>query len=46
VSCAGLVPVMRLAEQVDLSGLVAGRVHPDLVPFENSVSATQPAHTR
>jgi hypothetical protein len=23
VSCAGLVPVMRLAEQVDLAGLVA-----------------------
>ena len=30
VSCAGLVPVMRLAEQVDLAGLVAGRVRPDL----------------
>jgi hypothetical protein len=30
VSCAGLLPVMRLAEQVDLAGLVAGRVHPDL----------------
>jgi hypothetical protein len=24
------VPVMRLAEQVDLAGLVAGRVRPDL----------------
>jgi hypothetical protein len=30
VSCAGLVPVMRLAEQVDLAGLVGRRVHPDL----------------
>jgi hypothetical protein len=30
VSCAGLVPVMRLAERVDLAGLVAGRVRPDL----------------
>ena len=30
VSCAGLVPVMRLAEQVDLAGLVARRVRPDL----------------
>jgi hypothetical protein len=28
VSCAGLVPVMRLAEQVDLAGLVARRVRP------------------
>lgn len=26
VSCAGLVPVMRLAESVDLSGIVAARV--------------------
>ena len=30
VSCAGLVPVMRLAEQADVAGLVAGRVRPDL----------------
>jgi hypothetical protein len=30
VSCAGLVPVMRLAEQVDLAGLVDRRVRPDL----------------
>jgi hypothetical protein len=30
VSCAGLVPVMRLAEQVDLAGLVATRVRADL----------------
>lgn len=30
VSCAGLVPVMRLAEQVDLAGLVEARVRPDL----------------
>jgi hypothetical protein len=30
VSCAGLVPVMRLAERVDLAGLVARRVRPDL----------------
>lgn len=30
VSCAGLVPVMRLAEQVDLAGLVTRRVRPDL----------------
>jgi hypothetical protein len=30
VSCAGLVPVMRLAEQVGLAGLVAGRVRPDM----------------
>jgi hypothetical protein len=29
VSCAGLVPVMRLAEQVNLAGLVAARVRPD-----------------
>jgi hypothetical protein len=35
VSCAGLVPVMRLAEQVDLDGLVAGRVHPDLSTGSN-----------
>ena len=26
VSCAGLVPVMRLAEQVDLAGVVDRRV--------------------
>lgn len=31
VSCAGLVPVMRLAERVDLAGLVDGRVRPDLL---------------
>jgi hypothetical protein len=30
VSCAGLVPVMRLAEQVDLAGLVTRRVRADL----------------
>jgi len=30
VSCAGLVPLMRLAEQVDLAGLVDGRVRPDV----------------
>src|SRR3954451_11864511 len=30
VSCAGLVPVMRLAETVDLDGLVGRRVRPDL----------------
>src|SRR4051794_27837389 len=35
VSCAGLVPVMRLAEQVDLAGLVAGRVCPDLSTGSN-----------
>jgi hypothetical protein len=35
VSCAGLVPVMRLAEQVDLAGLVAGRVRPDLSTGSN-----------
>jgi hypothetical protein len=30
VSCAGLVPVMRLAERVGLAGLVDRRVRPDL----------------
>jgi hypothetical protein len=35
VSCAGLVPVMRLAEQVDLDGLVAGWVRPDLSTGSN-----------
>ena len=30
VSCAGLVPVMRLAEHVGLAGLVDRRVRPDL----------------
>jgi hypothetical protein len=35
VSCAGLVPVMRLAERVDLVGLVAGRVRPDLSTGSN-----------
>lgn len=30
VSCAGLVPVMRLAERVDLAGLVDARVRPDM----------------
>lgn len=35
VSCAGLVPVMRLAEQVDLAGLVAGRVRADLSTGSN-----------
>src|SRR5258706_11749151 len=35
VSCAGLVPVMRLAEQVDLAGLVSRRVLPDLSTGSN-----------
>jgi hypothetical protein len=35
VSCAGLVPVMRVAEQVDLVGLVARRVRPDLSTGSN-----------
>jgi hypothetical protein len=35
VSCAGLVPVMRLAEQVDLAGLVAMRVRADLSTGSN-----------
>jgi hypothetical protein len=35
VSCAGLVPVMRLAGQVDLAGLVARRVRPDLSTGSN-----------
>jgi hypothetical protein len=35
VSCAGLVPVMRLAEEVDLAGLVAARVWPDLSTGSN-----------
>jgi hypothetical protein len=35
VSCAGLVPVMGLAEQVDLAGLVAARVRPDLSTGSN-----------
>lgn len=35
VSCAGLVPVMRLAEQVDLAGLVAGRVRADMSTGSN-----------
>jgi hypothetical protein len=35
VSCAGLMPVMRLAEQVDLAGLVARRVRPDLSTGSN-----------
>jgi Transposase DDE domain group 1 len=30
VSCAGLVPLMRLADQVDVAGLVDRRVRPDL----------------
>jgi len=30
VSCAGLVPVLGLAERVDLAGLVEGRVRPDM----------------
>lgn len=34
-SCAGLVPVMRLAEQVHLAGLVAARVLPDLSTGSN-----------
>jgi Transposase DDE domain group 1 len=35
VSCAGLVPVMCLAEQVDLAGLVARRVSPDVSTGSN-----------
>jgi hypothetical protein len=35
VSCAGLVPVMGLAEQVDLAGLVGARVRPDLSTGSN-----------
>ena len=35
VSCAGLVPVMRLAEQVDLAGLVGRRVRQDLSTGSN-----------
>ncbi|MGI5243378.1 IS1380 family transposase [Dactylosporangium sp. CA-139066] len=35
VSCAGLVPVMGLAEQVDLAGLVTSRVRPDLSTGSN-----------
>jgi hypothetical protein len=35
VSCAGLVPVLRLAERVDLAGLVAARVRPDLSTGSN-----------
>jgi hypothetical protein len=35
VSCAGLVPVMRLAEQVDLADLVSRRVRPDLSTGSN-----------
>jgi len=35
VSCAGLVPVMRLAEQVDLFGVVARRVRADLSTGSN-----------
>src|SRR5207248_10209122 len=35
VSCAGLVPVMRLAEQVDLAGLVGARVRADLSTGSN-----------
>jgi hypothetical protein len=35
VSCAGLVPVMRLAEQAGLAGLVGGRVRPDLSTGSN-----------
>lgn len=35
LSCAGLVLVMRLAEQVDLAGLVAQRVRPDLSTGSN-----------
>lgn len=30
ISCAGLIPVMRLAEQVDLAGMVDRRVRPDM----------------
>jgi hypothetical protein len=35
VACAGLVPVMSLAEQVDLAGLVGRRVCPDLSTGSN-----------
>jgi hypothetical protein len=35
VSCVGLVPVMQLAEQVDVAGLVARRVRPDLSTGSN-----------
>jgi hypothetical protein len=35
VSCAGLVPVMRLAERADLAGVVARRVRPDLSTGSN-----------
>lgn len=35
VSCAGLVPVMGLAERVDLAGLVEGRVRPDMSTGSN-----------
>jgi len=35
VSCSGLVPVMGLAQQVDLAGLVAARVRPDLSTGSN-----------
>ncbi|GAA2617312.1 IS1380-like element ISMsm10 family transposase [Dactylosporangium fulvum] len=35
VSCAGLVPVMGLAERVDLAGLVTARVRPDLSTGSN-----------
>jgi hypothetical protein len=35
VSCAGLVPMMGLAEQVDLAGLVAAQVRPDLSTGSN-----------
>lgn len=35
VSCAGLVPVIGLAEQVDLAGLVGARVRPDLSTGSN-----------
>lgn len=35
VSCAGLVPVMGLAQQVDLAGLVGARVRPDLSTGSN-----------
>jgi hypothetical protein len=35
VSCAGFVPVMRLAEQVDLAGLVAARVYADMSTGSN-----------
>lgn len=41
VSYAGLLPVMRLAEQVDLAGLVDARVRPDLPTRARPVARRQ-----